>query len=471
MKFKIQMTVVEDNGQTHAIEEITILEKQTEVVEDIGLKLSESKKLLKGLEEKIITHQVKDFSNRHCNCTTCQKALKKKGYYSLHYQSLFGVITLDSPRFYECDCHYNNKKSENKSKTFSPLRALFTEHISPERLYLETKWASLFPYAKVVDLFQDVFPMNETLNPVSIKNHLTKIAERTENDLAEEKEMMIEGNEYAWSKLPIPDGCISVGLDGGFVRNWDDKKTHFEVIAGKSIPEEKDMKYFGFVDTYSKAKSKRILFETLKTQGFQYNQSIEFFSDGAENLRNLQYYLSPQSEHYLDWFHITMKITVLQQFSKGLVKVDKQNGKYLQEGLKSSKWYLWHGNTQKALEKLIELLDKLEEVDKESYPPVKKMIKLLDELYDYIENNQHFIPNYGERRRYNEIISTSFVESTINQVVAKRFCKKQQMQWTKKGAHAMLLVRTKVLNGDLADNFRKWYPKFEIQEEKLGNAA
>ena len=45
----------------------------------------------------------------------------------------------------------------------------------------------------------------------------------------------------------------------------------------------------------------------------------------------------------------------------------------------------------------------------------------------YIENNRELIPNYGERYRYGERISTGFVESTINQVVAKRSSKKQQM--------------------------------------------
>jgi hypothetical protein len=31
-----------------------------------------------------------------------------------------------------------------------------------------------------------------------------------------------------------------------------------------------------------------------------------------------------------------------------------------------------------------------------------------------------FIPNYGERYRHGERISTGFVESTVNQVVSKR---------------------------------------------------
>ena len=55
------------------------------------------------------------------------------------------------------------------------------------------------------------------------------------------------------------------------------------------------------------------------------------------------------------------------------------------------------------------------------------------------------IPNYGERYHNGERISTGFVESAVNQVISKRMAKKQQMQWTQRGAHLLLQVRTRVL--------------------------
>jgi hypothetical protein len=45
-------------------------------------------------------------------------------------------------------------------------------------------------------------------------------------------------------------------------------------------------------------------------------------------------------------------------------------------------------------------------------------------------------------------------------VVSRRFVKKQQMQWTLKGAHLLLQTRTKVLNNALEDVFRRWFPGF-----------
>ena len=103
-------------------------------------------------------------------------------------------------------------------------------------------------------------------------------------------------------------------------------------------------------------------------------------------------------------------------------------------------------------------------------PPLalKKLARALEEFATYIDNNASGIVNYGERRRCGERISTGFVESTINQLVAKRFVKKQQMRWTPRGAHLLLQIRVQALNDDLHATFENWYPALQRRrEEKL----
>ncbi len=91
------------------------------------------------------------------------------------------------------------------------------------------------------------------------------------------------------------------------------------MIAGKSLlafrreaegKEELSGKCFAWVQTYDE-KPKRRLFEVLQSQGMQMNQQIDFLSDGGEDVRNVQLYLNPEAEHLLDWFHLTMRLTVL----------------------------------------------------------------------------------------------------------------------------------------------------------------
>jgi hypothetical protein len=158
--------------------------------------------------------------------------------------------------------------------------------------------------------------------------------------LGEEQVMFVEGCPAEWEELPLPAEPLTVGINGGFVhaRKGEKRKAGwFEVIVGKSMATEKGSKRFGFVVDYDK-KPKRRLYEMLQDQGLQMNQVIIFLSDGGDTVRNLQLYLSPQAEHVLDWFHITMHITVMAQMVKGLP--DHEMLKDVEGDLERMKWYL-----------------------------------------------------------------------------------------------------------------------------------
>src|SRR5215472_7438033 len=73
----------------------------------------------------------------------------------------------------------------------------------------------------------------------------------------------------------------------------------------------------------------------------------------------------------------------------------------------------------------------------------RKLLKGVKELHTYVERNQQFVPNYGERYRNGERIASGFVESAVNQVVSKRMVKHQQMQWSQRGARLLLQIRTR----------------------------
>jgi len=106
----------------------------------------------------------------------------------------------------------------------------------------------------------------------------------------------------------------------------------------------------------------------------------------------------------------------------------------------------------------------LDEVETD-YASIKALRKAAAEFQTYITNSAWMIPNYAERRRYGERVSTGFVESTVNTVVGKRFCKRQQMRWSKIGAHLMLQTRTRTLDGTLRSKFEQWYPGMKSDGE------
>src|SRR4030095_4746814 len=71
-------------------------------------------------------------------------------------------------------------------------------------------------------------------------------------------------------------------------------------------------------------------------------------------VRELPLYLSPESEHWLDWFHVAMRLRVMGQMAKGLVNEQNMTSAHTEDAeeedtvdigkeLERVKWFLWHG--------------------------------------------------------------------------------------------------------------------------------
>jgi hypothetical protein len=264
-------------------------------------------------------------------------------------------------------------------------------------------------------------------------------------------------------------------MDGGYVRGRD--KNWFEAVAGKSVLSfhrdgrvpDPSGRCFAFVQTVD-ARPRARLVDTLRQQSIQPGQSVVFMSDGADTLRRLQQNIAPKVEHVLDWFHITMRLTVLVQMVKG-AWTEPAIVETKAATLERIKWLLWHGNAPEAIDDIECLADdvaaSLDEAPTST--PLRKLGTTLGEFATYIGNNVGHIVDYGERFRAGERISTGFVESAVNQIVDKRFDKRQSMRWTPRGAHLLLQTRTRVINGDLDKLIRRRYPAF--RSPTVGDSA
>jgi hypothetical protein len=175
---------------------------------------------------------------------------------------VFGNVSLSSPRFYRCGCQPVD------SKTFSPLTELFTEHVAPELLYLETRWASLISFGMTTALLKDVLPVADT--PETVRQHLHKVAVRQDTDLGTDQPSSRDEGSIA-GQSPIAREAVIVGIDGGYLRNWHDKRKKFEVIVGKSMAEDRDDRYFV---RSQDAAPKRRLCAVLERQGLSADQSV-----------------------------------------------------------------------------------------------------------------------------------------------------------------------------------------------------
>ena len=101
----------------------------------------------------------------------------------------------------------------------------------------------------------------------------------------------------------------------------------------------------------------------------------------------------------------------------------------------------------------------------------RSVSKATAEFVTYIRNNIGSIPNYGECWRNGEVISTSFVESTVNVLISKRLCKKQQMQWMPQGAHLRVQTRAQTLDGTLRGRFENRYPGLAANDPEISSTT
>jgi hypothetical protein len=86
--------------------------------------------------------------------------------------------------------------------------------------------------------------------------------------------------------------------------------------------------------------------------------------------------------------------------------------------------------------------------------PIPAKTGALLETIHYLELNAYSMHDCGKLFRAGQRISTGLVESAVNEIVAKRMVKKQQMRWTRYTVQGFPDTRIQVLNGTLEDAFR-----------------
>ena len=174
----------------------------------------------------------------------------------------------------------------------------------------------------------------------------------------------------------------------------------------------------------------RQLFLLLRLCGGGLNAKITLLGDGARWItRFFQERLAAWSlaTLLLDWYHCRKKCYDLTSL---ICRGRKAKGELLGLLLK----HLWRGQVLEAVDLL------------EAYRPQAKNSAKLDELIQYLQKRQPFIPNYRERRAQRQYIGSAHVEKGNDLIVARRQ-KHQGMHWSEQTSDALAALRTLMLNG------------------------
>ena len=443
MKWTIKLVVEAVSGE--AIEhEVATMERSDEISPaTVGLTIHEGKLILESLQKQIVTAQVKQHCANIQSCHGCGKAFRTKGYYQSTLRSVYGNVGMRIRRLHACSC------SEAQARTFS---SLFTNKnpITPELRYLTAKMAALLPFGKAAGFLGELLPLPAQTTAGTVRNRTMKVGRRLQKT----------AEVFSVSSTTAPGGLV-VGLDGGYVRNRHPRpERNFEVIAGKVLTSEGGATRFAFVRNGG-VEAMNAVGIALRKCGASETTSMTVLTDGDAGLRTIHRQVAPHAEHVLDWFHIAMKFTNLQQLAKGVSAVtDHGIRSHALAELNRAKWRFWNGLFEHGLMGLVHLRQWAAAQCFDHISVLKKLQHALLDVIRYLELNADSMPNYGRRYRAGQRISTGFVESAVNEIVAKRMVKKQQMRWNRRTVQSFLEVRIHVLNGTLEDAFRHWHQGF-----------
>jgi hypothetical protein len=115
MTFHIHVIAIADNG-SEQVHEIPCLQRTELKPETLGLTLAEGKAILGEIQRVVVEQQTAHCVAAQWQCSACGRSRQSKGHHELAMRTVFGNITLLSPRFLHCDCQ------PHKTKSCSPWR-------------------------------------------------------------------------------------------------------------------------------------------------------------------------------------------------------------------------------------------------------------------------------------------------------------------------------------------------------------
>ena len=429
------------------IEEISISIPQS--VSELGLNQASQLKLLKKLETPLINAQSELLNARPSKCPECDSSVSKNGKSHSNFHHVYSDHEVSLQKY----------KCSNKGCAWSytpSIRGILGGKMHSDLIKLHSEYGARVSFGKSGTL------LAKSLGEDRPINNRERIRQTSES-IGELVEMRL-GHDFSVSPAEGAKELI-VGVDGGYLHDKDNPGHNFEAMTAKVFQPQncqqisKDRNEI--IDKNCAASAKKDGQKTMKdrtlfaakAQGLNLKTKVTALADGAKNCWNIISFLEEHGAPILmilDWFHIGKNLNTL--FNK--ISCFDENIKEL------VLLNLWIGQATQAIGLLEEeakrIAKKLESL---------KFQKDIASTITYLENNKDMIVNYQQRREQGLIYTSSIAESTVEHLLSERLKKKQKMQWSRKGAHSILQLRSAMVSG-------LWNTIFEdIESQELRKAA
>jgi hypothetical protein len=384
-------------------------------LKELGYTHIEQIDFLQKIQEFKIKHQI--ILNTVSTCPTCACKTKKVGVFKSKFHAVLTDHRVGVQRTH-CNCGWYSPTS---------VEGVFGSNIHPDLLKKQALQGSKESYQK-----SSVSLNAESSNqrPVNGHSQISRVVKSVGEKLEQVKIDITPINKTSTLTLVA-------NIDGGHIKARGENRSFEAMVA--TIYQPKNLKT---VDKNHNALESKTIVASAKsdeqitmkalfknsciTEGMGKDTEVVCLADGADNCKSIAYSIAGDCKsmtYILDWFHIAMKFQNISIPDIG------------KELLQSTKWNLWHGNCDKALERLQELME-IKTITSDKSLAIK-----LGKLSKYISNNNIGIINYEERKNKGLVFTSNLAESMVNTLINERQKGKQKMLWGREGAHNVLQIR------------------------------
>ena len=417
MRWKIVLEGTDEFGSAHR-SELTIDKDLARLsAGEIGFSVEDGKAIMAHLQQVVVNQQCYVLTSRFC--MDCEGFRRIKDYSKRKIRTVFGCVEVRNPRIMNCQ-----RCLPHFCAAWTVLRDICPDQATPELMERSARLGSLLPYRKAAEVMAEFLPIKPTESFVTLRHRTLKLGERLDERARErawfEPPSTTERRQMELDLPNDPEREFVVSIDTAHVRaSRAEAGRNFEIVVarcGRGGRGSRPARYFTTADTSKRELQSRTL-QALQSEGYAGRGEVTVLSDGAEIMKRLPKALPRPTTHIIDWFHIAMKIQPLQQVADHLVRwrdADNHEMAHVDADVRSLKWKLWHGQTDRALDQLETMTSEFAKLRERGNLSATRLLHLAQPLQTYVRSNKSAIINYGARYRSGRRIATALAESGVN---------------------------------------------------------
>lgn len=400
----------------------------------LGFNHKEQIALLQKCQDSLLSKQGDCLKGPIDTCPKCDIKLGKGGSQESDFHSVFTDHRVKIQRL---------KCPKCKEYSIPSVQSIFGSAAHPDLVVMQCELAAHHSYPETTDILtKQSCGYRKINNQDRIRQNVSSVG-----SAVIEAEDLLATDPCLPAKQPAAELILNV--DGGHVIDKDPNKRSFESLTAviyqpQNVVINPTTEKGEIIDKSCAASAlndgqvfmKKATLKAALEQGMDDKTHITALCDGATNCWSIVNSLEPYTASItciLDWFHISMKFKNLSSASEEAI-----------DHIEKAKWNVWHGNAEKSIVRLNELLE-INEKETE--------ILKINKLITYIKNNKDYIINYEERKNAGLIFTSHMAESTVESLINQRCKAKQHMSWTREGLHSLLQIKAAILStGNWAKN-------------------